>query len=130
MLHQCKITELYSFIAILFTESESDICVFSPNQVDSCEPERQRDSCNMNRSFRRQRLQSASGHQHKNSSSLGRENNGMTAHHAVSKLNHSNTTFGINQTNFNLQTENVCNKTETDRGQPLVRNEIRNTSYR
>ena len=117
-------------MAISITESESDICVFSQNQVDSCEPERQRDSCNMNRSFRRQRLQSATCYQNKNSSSLGRGNNGMTAHNAVSKLNHSNVTFGINQTNFNLQTENECNKTETDRGQPLVRNEIRNTSYR
>ena len=115
---------------ISITESESDICVFSQNQVDSFEPDRQRDSCNMNRSFRRQRLQSASCYQNKNSSSLGRGNNGMTAHNAVSKLNQSNATLGIKQTNFNLQTENVCNKTETDRGQPLVRNEIRNTSYR
>ena len=112
------------------TESESDICVFSQNQVDSCELERHRDNCNRSRSFRRQRLQAASCYQNKNTLPLSRGTNGMTAHNAASKLNHNQGNHGINQMNFDSQNESVSNKTETDGGQPLVRNEIRHTSYR
>ena len=107
--------------------SGSDICIYTQNQhvaqIDG--------STNRNRSFRRQRLQSTSCYLTKNSSTINCNNNGMTARNAASQLNCAQATpHGINRTQIDLHTPNISKKTDAYLGQPLIRNEIRQTAYR
>ena len=55
----------------------------------------------------------------------------MTARNAASQLNCAQATpHGINRTQIDLHTPNISKKTDAYLGQPLIRNEIRQTAYR
>ena len=88
------------------------------------------DGPSVNLSSRRKRLRGAYYHPNKTRSSsfVGSSSNGMTASNAASQLN--STQHGINRHNGDLQIEEVTNRTESDGGQSVIRNELRHTTYR
>ena len=112
-------------ILILITVSEPGICVCLQNHGEPCHPEEHVDESNVN--LKRQRFTSCYHDKRKTSFVSG---NGMTASNAASQLNSTHVAHGISRNNVELQMEEVHNKTETDGGQPVIRNEIRHTTYR
>ena len=120
---------LYTFDIFIILESETGICAFSRNQVECLrEPENQRYANNLNRSFRRQRLQSTTGHQRRGFTTLPNRNDSRSLHNDATQLNYN--LYDKRLTRMSFDAENAPNKTETDGGQTLIRNEINGTTYR
>ena len=126
----------YSFIYILpalltILDSETGMPAFSQNQVEYIrENENPRYQNDLNRSFRRQRLQCTSGDQKRGFKTLPSRKESRNLHNDAAKLNNDSSDKRKNRISFELQPEATSNKTETDGGQHLVRNEINNTAYR
>ena len=123
------IRSFFTFNIFIISESETGICAFSQNQVESFrEPENQRYANDLNRSFRRQRLQSTTGHQRRGCTTLPNRNDSRALHNDATQLNYNLSDKRMAHISFDV--ENAPFKTETDGGQTLVRNEINATTYR
>ena len=116
---------------IYILESEIAIPAFSQTQVEHFhETERLRNPNDLNRSFRRQRLQSTAGHQKRCSTTLPSRKDSSGLHNDATLLNNDSSDRRTNRISFELQPKTESNKTENDGGQTLIRNEIHNTTYR
>ena len=112
-------------------DSDNGAAAFSQTQVEYIhENESQRYQSDLNRSFRRQRLQCTTGDQKRGFTTLPNRKDSKELHNDATKLNNNGSDNRKNRISFELQPELASNKTENDGGQPLVRNEIHNTSYR
>ena len=112
-------------------ESEIAIPAFSQTQVEHFhETERLRNPNDLNRSFRRQRLQSTAGHQKRCSTTLPSRKDSRGLHNDATLLNDEASDRRLNRISFELQPKTESNKTENDGGQTLIRNEIHSTTYR
>ena len=116
---------------MIILDSETGMQAFSQNQVEYIhENENQRYKNDLNRSFRRQRLQCTSGDQKRGFTTLPSRKESRSLHNDATKLNNDVSDKRKNRISFELQPGATSNKTEIDVGQHLVRNEINNTAYR
>ena len=118
-------------LLLTISDSETGMPAFSQNQVEYIrENENHRYQNDLNRSFRRQRLQCASGDQKRGFTTLPSRKESRNLHNDAAKLNNDSSDKRKNRISFELQPEATSSKTEIDGGQHLVRNEINNTAYR
>ena len=116
--------------------SESDIGTCPENRINWYQTGLQGERLNSNHCYKPQKLQSIKPNYQQNQPCTSiingnTNNNGMTARNAASQLNQAQRKInGIPRRSLSLQKETVSSRPETEPGQIIVRNEIRQTSYR